>query len=100
MNQERIEKMLFFVRTNDVLGLQKLQLIKEEANYQDKYGYTALMATNNPKVVKIFIKAGANLDLQNICGETALSWAIGWGYTEMEKIIKKAIAEKQEKNNY
>ena len=55
-------------------------------DYQDEQGNTLLhiVAQNgNRRLVKLCIRRGANLNIQNLTGQTALHFAYGYGYTEV-----------------
>ena len=55
-------------------------------DYQDEQGNTLLhiVAQNgNRRLVKLCIRRGANLNLQNLTGQTALHFAYGYGYAEV-----------------
>ena len=68
-------------------------LIKAGANVnvKDNAGWTALMNANTPKQTEVLIKAGANVNAKNNIGLTALMNA---NTPEQKKLIENAIEEK------
>ena len=61
-----------------------------------QYGASALMTAafnNRPDIVKILISKGADVNLKNKRGETALFWAKHSGAIEVIQILKAAGAK-------
>ena len=59
-------------------------------NLRDEWGLTPLITAtfcNDPAIVKILIKAGAKLDLQNNEGKTALDIAKEYDYQEIVELL-------------
>lgn len=60
-------------------------------DYQDDQGNTLLhiVAQNgNKRMVKLCMRRGASLDLQNLTGQTALHFAYGYGYADVGDYLK------------
>lgn len=59
-------------------------------DYQDDDGNTLLhiaAQNGNKRVVKLCLRHGASLDIQNASGQTALHFAYGYNYTELGQYI-------------
>ena len=66
-------------------------------------GYTGLIYASrkgNTKVVKISLKSGASVDIQDKNGDTALHWVARYGYKEIVKLLLEAGASVNIQNIY
>lgn len=82
-------------RKNDIKGVKKFIAEGGDINFQNEWGYTALMIAsywNHPAIVKLLIDAGAKLDLQNEKGETALFISIMDMKIDIAEILLKSGA--------
>ena len=70
-------------------------------DYQNEMGNTLLhiVAQNgNKRLIKLCMRRGANLNQQNLTGQTALHFAFGYGYTEAGEYLVKKGADDSIKN--
>lgn len=70
-------------------------------DYQDDQGNTLLhvVAQNgNKRLVKLCLRRGANLNVQNLTGQTALHFAYGYGYAEVGDYLISKGADDSVKN--
>ena len=59
-------------------------------DYQDDMGNTLLHVVSqngNRRLVKLCLRRGANLNIQNLTGQTALHFAFGYGYVEVGEYL-------------
>jgi len=87
------QRALFIAIKNNDLDAADLFLVFAgvDPNSQDDYGFrTALMEAtyqNNPDIVKLLLRKGADVNLPNKEGRTALMGASGRGYSDIVKIL-------------
>ena len=82
-----------FARHGHYKELEKLFLEGINPDSKDKYGNTLLIISaqnNNKRILKICLRYGAQINMQNIMGNTALHFAKEYGYDDIfEYLIKK-----------
>jgi len=86
-------------KKNDIEGVKKAIAEGADLNFQDVYGYTALMLAslnNRPEMVKLLIERGARIDIKNGNDDTALDLA----NTEITEIIELLTEAKEIKEEF
>ena len=86
----KLKKWCYLVNKYPELINEIRKFDKEELDKQNKNGYTILMSmvhNNNVNCVKILLELGANPDLQDIRGSTALIKASAYGHEEIVKLL-------------
>jgi len=82
-----------FARHGHYKELEKLFLEGINPDSKDKFGNTLLIISaqnNNKRILKICLRYGAQINMQNIMGNTALHFAKEYGYNDIfEYLIKK-----------
>lgn len=82
---------------------RKYKDIDEKFIYGNTGGWTTLLVavyTNQLSVVKRLIRKGANLDIQNDVGMSAMMYAANYGRTRILKELIKAGADWNVENNF
>jgi len=90
MTLNLIELIKILIITNDIKGIKRFISEGEDVNLQDEWGWTALITAtfcNDPAIVKLLLRAGAKLDLQNNEGKTALDIAKEYDYQEIVELL-------------
>ena len=67
----------------------------KDLNLVDEYGYTPLIQTaivNNIKMTKAVLAAGADVDMPDLTGRTALHWAVDNANQELAQVLLEANA--------
>ncbi|KAL3644446.1 hypothetical protein CASFOL_009626 [Castilleja foliolosa] len=95
-NLEIFSPLLFVARANDVDALRKL--IKQpnlDINEKDENGFTAVMvaaAGGHEETFRMLVSAGANLEIQNNYGETAITLAQNNdGFAILDELARKMV---------
>ena len=82
-----------FARHGHYKEIEKLFLEGINPDSKDKFGNTLLIISaqnNNKRILKICLRYGAQINMQNIMGNTALHFAKEYGYDDIfEYLIKK-----------
>ena len=79
------------VENNNIDKLKEFINNKVDINYQTEKGDTALILASyygNIEIVKLLIKAGANKDITDRWGFTAIDYAIDKNYKQIIKLLK------------
>ena len=78
------------IRIKDMKGVKKFIEEGGDLNIQDEWGLTALITAtlyNNPAIVKLLLRAGANKDIKNNYSNTALDIAKEYDYQEIIELL-------------
>ncbi|NJN44017.1 MAG: ankyrin repeat domain-containing protein [Anaerolineae bacterium] len=93
-------------------GIVALLAVLANLNAHNQHGQTALMLAVEPSdekykpqhrilaTVDLLIQAGADLDLRDFTGNTALMWAVRWGNHEVTQRLLAAGANPNFKNDH
>jgi len=84
------QNIIDYAKNGDLAGVKKSIADDTDIDFQNKYGYTALIeASKNGHlgIVKYLVKNGADINLHN-GDNTALYWASTFGYKETVKYLK------------
>jgi ankyrin repeat protein len=76
--------------TNKINEIKKFIADGGDVNFRDEWGLTALITAtfcNDPAIVNILLKAGANKDIKNNDGKTALDIAKEYDYQEIIELL-------------
>lgn len=87
-----------YVKLGNVTKVQELIAANVNLNYQDEYGYTALIwaaSYSKPDMVKLLLEAGADKDITDIDKHNALFWANYYGHPEVIKLLNKSLDGKK-----
>ena len=94
---EDVKELINAIYENDIARFE--QLIKNvDINWQEpEEGYTLLhiaAETKNIEIVKMLIKAGADVTIEDPFGQTALQWAIEFSNLEIAKLLLEVYISK------
>ncbi|CAF2773868.1 unnamed protein product [Rotaria sp. Silwood2] len=98
VEQLQIYKLIYAVRTDDILLVQKLSEkgVKNLINYNDpENGLTALIAAvtqNNTNMIKCLLQLDAHPDVIDFSGRTALMHAAEYGHVTILQLLREADA--------
>lgn len=87
-----------YVKLGDITKVQELIAANVNLNYQDEYGYTALIwasCYNKPDMVKLLLEAGADKEIVDIDAHNALYWANYYNNLEVINILDKFLENKE-----
>ncbi|MCE2688205.1 MAG: ankyrin repeat domain-containing protein [Rickettsiales bacterium] len=82
--------LIALILTNKINEIKKFIAEGGDVNLRDEWGLTPLIAAtlcNDPAIVKILLRAGAKLDLQNNEGKTALDIAKEYDYQKIIELL-------------
>ena len=82
--------LIALILTNKINEIKKFIAEGGDVNLRDEWGLTPLITAtfcNDPAIVKLLLRAGANEDIKNNEGKTALDIAKEYDYQEIIKLL-------------
>jgi len=91
-----------YVKLGNVTKVKELIASGVNLNYQDEYGYTALIwaaCYDKPEMVQLLLNSGADKDITDVDAHNALFWANYYNNLEIADILNKNLDDKAKMTN-